>query len=596
MATTTIQTESHSLSDLALQISSLAYTVSTLLKAAGSAPLTTTSDSTEASEARASLPADVRNQLAEAALDLWSVAIGPEERVRRLAIDWNIPSALRYIVHFGIPDLVPQTGEISYNELAGAAKVPEAHLKRILRLANTAGIFKESSPGHVAHTILSVRLSSAYPELSNYVAHCLEFSSLVAARMPEMSERWSGSEAKTHTAFNVAYNTEEPLFQWLQHEPAHAVRFGKLMGAMRKNPSWDVKHLVEGWEGWGQFEEGAKVVDVGGSIGHASVALAEKYEGLKFVVQDLGYVVAQAKESKSVPEALGGRVELMAHDFFTEQPVNDADVYLLRQILHDWADDAAVKILKGIVPALQKEGSRILIMDQVVPPPGTLQRSQEREARTVDLVVMSHFNGKQRDLEEWERVLQTADKRLKISKVVQPVGSHFAIIEVVLTQPTKVIENGVTAPVVVEKEEELASYGGDPLVVDSDSALENTTGQGEEVTQPKENGVHPVSETVAIAETNGHQVQSGVSIESETVIATPASAQKGDHSSQDAAVTVDPQVPATEKVIALPEESIPAPTTTNGTLEKLAIAPEIAKDSHKGVNGTSETKRTAVVA
>jgi 6-hydroxytryprostatin B O-methyltransferase len=619
-----------SLEDLALQISHLAYTCSSLLKAAQKPPLTTTSDGPEASEARSSLPSDIRSQLAEAALDLWSIAIGPEERVRRLAIDWSIPSALRYIVHFSIPDLVPQTGETSYVDLAAAAKVPEAHLKRIIRLASTAGIFRESMPGYVAHTMLSVRLSSAYPELSNYAAHCLEFSFPVAARMPEMSERWAGSEAKTHTAFNVAYDTEEPLFKWLQHEPAHAGRFAKLMGAMRKNPTWDVKHLVEGWEGWAELEKGAKIVDVGGSVGHASVALAEKYDGLTFVVQDLGYVVAQAKEAKSVPETLEGRVQLEAHDFFIEQPVKDADVYLLRQILHDWADESAIRILKGIVPALQKRGSRILIMDQVVPPPGTLQRSSEREARTVDLVVMSHFNGKQRDLEEWHKILEAADERLKIANVVQPMGSHFSIIEVILIEPEvisaepeaistdleaistepeiksaepEVKANDVTTPIEFSPKELLPNYGGNPLIVDSEFGEDGILLPQEnlEVVQAKENGVHPVPETVVDSGIDKHDVEPEAVEQPESLVHEPESMQNKTTEAETISNSVKDQTsPVTEDIKTVSQEAEPVPEAfheSNGKPENnMAAVTDADTDCLKAVRGLSEPIRATIVA
>lgn len=37
-------------------------------------------------------------------------------------------------------------------------------------------------------------------------------------------------------------------------------------------------------------------------------------------------------------------VEMMAHDFFTPQPVQNAKYYYLRTVLHDWADDKAVPI------------------------------------------------------------------------------------------------------------------------------------------------------------------------------------------------------------------------------------------------------------
>ena len=57
----------------------------------------------------------------------------------------------------------------------------------------------------------------------------------------------------------------------------------------------------------------------------------------------------------------------MEHDFFEEQPVKGADVYLLRWVLHDWSDSYAVRILRALIPALNK-GARVILNETVLPP------------------------------------------------------------------------------------------------------------------------------------------------------------------------------------------------------------------------------------
>ena len=62
------------------------------------------------------------------------------------------------------------------------------------------------------------------------------------------------------------------------------------------------------------------------------------YPKLKFIVQDRGPVLQQAKEivwPKENPSALAeGRVTFVEHDFFQPNPVRDAEVYWLRYILY----------------------------------------------------------------------------------------------------------------------------------------------------------------------------------------------------------------------------------------------------------------------
>ena len=130
---------------------------------------------------------------------------------------------------------------------------------------------------------------------------------------------------------------------------------------------------------WAALGNGnALVVDVGGSQGHISIALAQAFPNLSFIVQDRPETIAGA-ESK-IPSEVADRVKFMPHDFFTEQPVAGADVYLLRWIFHNWPDTYCIKILQKLIPAL-KPGAKILINDSLVPEPGTLPLLAEKEAR-----------------------------------------------------------------------------------------------------------------------------------------------------------------------------------------------------------------------
>lgn len=50
----------------------------------------------------------------------------------------------------------------------------------------------------------------------------------------------------------------------------------------------------------------------------------------------------------------------MQHDFFVEQLVRGGNIDFLRWILHGWSDNYAVRILKGLVPAM-KGGSKVVL-------------------------------------------------------------------------------------------------------------------------------------------------------------------------------------------------------------------------------------------
>ena len=96
----------------------------------------------------------------------------------------------------------------------------------------------------------------------------------------------------------------------------------------------------------------------------------------EIIVQDKPEVV----KGTEVPEDLRGRLQLMGHDFFIKQPVKGADIYFIRNVLHDWSDKYAAKIEGNLIPALKK-GARVLVNDRCLPSPGALSPYKARQPR-----------------------------------------------------------------------------------------------------------------------------------------------------------------------------------------------------------------------
>lgn len=68
------------------------------------------------------------------------------------------------------------------------------------------------------------------------------------------------------------------------------------------------------------------------------------------MLTDLPHVIETASEALAAL-GLADRVEAVAADCF--KTVLEGDVYLLKQILHDWSDEQCVAILKNCVTAMK---------------------------------------------------------------------------------------------------------------------------------------------------------------------------------------------------------------------------------------------------
>ena len=173
---------------------------------------------------------------------------------------------------------------------------------------------------------------------------------------------------------------------------------------------------------------------IGGSAGHDDIELAQHYPGIKFIIQDRAEVVASF--AASLPSNLNSRIGFQKHDFMTPQPIKGADVYFLKHILHDWPDIVSVKILQNIVTAMtpfeNNKGSRLLIMDSMMPEMGEVPLTVMQLNTAMDLQMMAALSAKERTRADWKALLRAADQRLRIVNVKQPIGSADAVIEVVL--------------------------------------------------------------------------------------------------------------------------------------------------------------------
>lgn len=359
-------------------------------------------------------------------------------------------------------------------------------------MAITNGFLCEPEPGLVCHSRTS-RLLVSDPSFMNWARWMTNYSVPTAYKLPDATERWGKTEAKNETAFNLAMEMSQPFFDYLRKDAKLNTMFSSYMRNVASTAGISFVHLAKGFN-WAGLGTSSTVVDVGGSGGHASLALAKEFQHLNFIVQDLPETIANSKQAIARDEtnsdnAALSRVRFMEHDFFQPEPVVDADVYLLRMIIHDWPDSEAIKILGHLKKAMQKPGARIVIMDTVLPQPSTIPLLQERQLRVRDLTMMQVFNAKERELEDWKALVHQAG--LEILHVEQPPGSVMGILQVGLPVGSAAA-NGVSGAVKVNGNS--ASNG---------ERLAGTNGTVNGLHGNLDDGVSQKSDALANGHTNG---------------------------------------------------------------------------------------------
>ncbi|KAI0922947.1 hypothetical protein AcV5_009806 [Taiwanofungus camphoratus] len=301
----------------------------------------------------------------------------PQTRLMEVATEHLEARALHIAAEHYIADhlaKVEQTIGMSLNDLSKATGIESQKLAQIMRCLTSIHIFSEVRHGRFANNSVSASLVQN-EHLRAFILWTGSALHMASNRLPDAlrSSVGSNSTDASATALQLAYDTKLPAFEWLEEQieqpdgtigPRPEFRFFSLgmigVGRIHCTPLYEDFP----WESLGS----ATVVDVGGGVGGMSIDLCKRYSNLAFVVQDRAHVIEEAKTiwRCEQPDALEtGRVQLMSHNFFEENPVKHADVYLLRSVLHDWGDDVCVNILSAIRPALGSH-SRILIVDVVM--------------------------------------------------------------------------------------------------------------------------------------------------------------------------------------------------------------------------------------
>jgi spermidine synthase len=166
------------------------------------------------------------------------------------------------------------------------------------------------------------------------------------------------------------------------------------------------------------FGWASTVVDVGGGTGALLAAILAANPGARGVLYDLPAVVAGARAV--LDEAgVGDRCESLAGDFFESVP-SGADVYLLANIVHDWDDERAWRILANCRAAMADDG-RVLLCESLLP-----DGTDPSPARLMDLnMLVSASGGRQRTSGELAGLLAGAGLELA---AVLPGGIYSLVV------------------------------------------------------------------------------------------------------------------------------------------------------------------------
>ncbi|RST47228.1 methyltransferase [Variovorax sp. MHTC-1] len=315
---------------------------------------------------------------------------------------YQVSQAIHVAATLGIADLLAD-GSRTSDELAAATGTHPATLYRLLRALASVEVLHELDGQRFELTPLGQPLRSEVPDsIAGWAAFI---------GRPYYWQAWPGllhSVCTGENAFQHVHGTD--VWTYRSTRPDESAVFDRAMTSLSRRSN---AALLAAYD-FGRFRT---VVDVGGGNGALLVAVLAANPGVQGVLFDQPHVVSGAA---SLLERAGvaNRCHTVGGDFFESVP-EDADAYILRAVIHDWDDDASIRILTVVRRALAEDG-RVLIVERVIAP-----ANEGRDAKFSDLNMLVGPSGRERTREEFAELLEASG--LRLARVLD--AGSFCVIE-----------------------------------------------------------------------------------------------------------------------------------------------------------------------
>jgi hypothetical protein len=308
----------------------------------------------------------------------------------RLTTGTWVSQAISVAARLGVADVLGR-GPRASAEIAATVDAHGPTLYRLLRALADVGIVVELPDRRFALTPLGELLRT------DVDGSMRGWATMIG--LPFHRDAWTDLHASVRTgepAFARVHGAN--LFDYLAAHPDDAAVFD---AAMTSISTGFVSAIVQAYD----FGRYSTVVDVGGGNGALLAAVLLANPDVRGVLVDRPDVLAGAS---AVLERAGvaDRCHTVAGDFLDELP-GSGNLYMLSNILHDWDDDTAVRILRTCLQAIPAHG-RLLIVELVLP-----DGTEPSLAKLLDLEMLAMApGGRQRTASEYTHLLTQAGLRL----------------------------------------------------------------------------------------------------------------------------------------------------------------------------------------
>jgi hypothetical protein len=297
---------------------------------------------------------------------------------------FTLARCLHIVAELGVADALGDSPQTVVT-LAAATGTHAGALGRVLRLLCSQNIF-ELHEGRIHHTPASRLLRTDHPQSLRATVRWLG--------SPIMRASLDAIEHSVRTGLPAADKVAPGgIWNYLTKHPAEGALFEE---AMRGKSYGQIARILGSYD----FSPFRVIGDIGGGYGHLLQAILATAPEAKGVLFELRPVIDRVSEIASE------RLRLHAGDFFVDA-IPTCDAYVLMQVIHDWGDAEAVRILSAI-RRVAPAHAKLLLVETIVPDDPHLSWAQ-----VLDLYMLAAHGGQERTEQQFSDLLGAAGFQLE---------------------------------------------------------------------------------------------------------------------------------------------------------------------------------------
>jgi hypothetical protein len=306
-----------------------------------------------------------------------------------------VVATLGAVAQFNFASIIGD-GEVTTQQLALELKLQERWVYRTLRALSTRGYFVlvEGEPPAVRNTPKSALLRDDHPQSMRAMAQMI-LGQRGIQQWSYLPETMQTGQPASEIVLGM------PTYRYFDQHPEESAIFDQAMGNFAATVN---TAIVEAFD----FSAYPHIVDIGGGSGSLLEQIHQRYPDVSKTLFERSAVIEKI-QSTSHPFAM------MEGDFFKQLPV--ADLYLLKEVFHNWSDPECVKILQTC--RWTKPDAAILISEQVI-------GVGHNFAEWLDLLMGLEQNGCERTRQEYEALFEQAG--YQVSQVIPTRSTHTLLL------------------------------------------------------------------------------------------------------------------------------------------------------------------------